>query len=125
MAARMPVADRTIQCHARSGPLIAWDGGRLVPGRDITALCFPTPTWRCRPIPVPFALVFPAGVATSASAVDRSAGWFRLSDASGIAFTRPVSEAWAEPAVALPASGKTSACGSGICAGGLKDADAS
>src|SRR6516162_4826911 len=111
MAARMPVADRTIQCHARSGPLIAWDGGRLVPGRDITALRFPTPTWRCRPIPVPFALVFPAGVATVAPAVDRSAGWFRLSDASGIAFTRPVSEAWAEPAVALPASGKTSACG--------------
>ena len=70
-------------------------------------------------------MVFPAGVATSASAVDRSAGWFRLADASGVAFTRPVPEAWAEPAVALPASGKTAAYGSEICAGGLKDADAS
>src|SRR6201984_736071 len=69
MAARMPVADRTIQCHARSGPLIAWDGGRLVPGRDVLAQCFRVPTWRCRPIPVPFALAFPAGVATVASAM--------------------------------------------------------
>jgi hypothetical protein len=44
MAARRPVADRTIQCQARSGPLIAGGGGRLAPGRDIPAQCFRAPT---------------------------------------------------------------------------------
>ena len=121
MAARMPVADRTIQCHARSGPLIAWDGGRLVPERDVPAQCFRAPTWRCRPIPVPFALVFPAGLATAASAVDRNAGWFRLADASGIAFATAVTGA--EPtAFSLLA---TSECGSWICGRGIDDVDAS
>ena len=121
----MPVADWTIQCHARSGPLTAGGGGRLASGRDILAQSLRVPTWLCRPIPVPFALAFPAGVATVASAVfDRSAGRFALAAASGIAFTAAVSVAGAEPtALSLLASGKTSEC-SEICAGGTEDADA-
>ena len=39
----MPVADWTIQRHARSGALMAGGGRLLGPGRDIPAQCFRAP----------------------------------------------------------------------------------
>jgi hypothetical protein len=41
--ARMPVADWTIQCHARSGPLMAGGGRLLAAGCEILDQCFRAP----------------------------------------------------------------------------------
>ena len=41
--ARMPVTDWTIQCHARSGPLMAGGGRLLAAGCEILDQCFRAP----------------------------------------------------------------------------------
>ena len=108
--ARMPVTDWTIQCHARSGALMA--GGRrlLTPGRDTAAQCFRAPAWRCRLIPVLAAWGTALGVASAASsAFDLNPHSSRLDDTPNVAFAAPVSAAIAEPnAASLLAGGKTS-----------------
>jgi hypothetical protein len=123
----MPVADWTIQCHARSGPLMAGGGRLLAPGCDILAQCFRAPAWRCRPIPVLFARVISVGVASAASsAFDLSPRGSWLDEAPNVAFADPVSVAKVgkEPdATSLLAGGKSS-CASGGCAGGTAGADA-
>jgi len=83
----MPVADWTIQCDARSGPLTAGGAPALAPGRETPAQCFLAPAWRCRSIPVLFAWVTPAGVASVASSefdLNPRGSW--PDDASNVAF---------------------------------------
>jgi len=104
------VADWTIQRHARSGPLMA-GGGRLLPStRDIPAHCFRAPAWRCRPIPVLFASVIPAGMATAASSVfDLNPRCSWLDGVSNVSFAATLSAPEAEPdAVSLLAGGEAS-----------------
>ena len=105
----MPVADWTIQCHARSGPLMAGGGLLVTAGFDSLAECFRPLAWRCRPISAFAAWVIPAGVASAAwPAFDLSCGTFWPGDAPNVAFAAPVSAAMAEPgAVSSLAGGKT------------------
>jgi hypothetical protein len=105
----MPVADWTIQCHARSGPLMAGGGLLVTAGFDSLAECFRTPAWRCRPVSFFSAWVIPAGVASAAwPPFDPSSGTSWPGNAPIVAFAAPVSATMAEPgAVSLLADGKT------------------
>jgi hypothetical protein len=90
----MLVADRMIQRQASSDPLIRGCGRPLVPGRNTPAHWLRAPAWRCRPIPVVFALAIPAGVAIGASsALDLNPGCVWLDDALDIVFAVTVPEA--------------------------------
>jgi hypothetical protein len=61
------VADWTIQCHARSGPLVDGSGLLLTAGFDSLAQCFRATTCGRRPIPIRFARVISVGVTNVAS----------------------------------------------------------
>jgi hypothetical protein len=107
----MSVADRPIQCHARSGPLMAGGGGRLsTPGRGSPAQCFRTTAWRCRSILVRSVRVIPAGPASvvwSPVDISRPKSW--PDDALNVEFAAPVWAAMTEPvALSSLAGDKTS-----------------
>jgi hypothetical protein len=96
----MLVADPTIQRQASSSPLIPGCGRPLAPGRDTPAHRWRAPAWRCRPLPVIFALAIPAGVAiVASSAFDLNPGCVWLDGALNVAsaVTVPAAEADKEP----------------------------
>jgi len=102
------VADWTIQCHARSGPLMA--GGGLLVNTGFDSLeCFRTLAWRCRPVSFFSAWVIRAGVASAAwPPFDPSSGTSWPGGAPIVAFAAAVSATMAEPgAVSLLTGGKT------------------